>query len=297
MSSKNLIAVIFVNPIEYHGRHMPLKTDYWISHGMEDRIRREALKRRPELVFEVVETIDQGCDAAPGPGTEQTRFPVLVERIRAATERALLKKPAMILFQTFHGAPRHAAAIEEGAKLARSQGVPAYNPFNIALNKLCAYDPSWARPIAHWIPDEIIREKWISKLPTDFHGGLFETSVLLAVHPETVRQEEIPGLPDCPERNPNWIWRSAIGVLKFAGFRRFSEEVALAADVVGWESLPVHYGYTGWPRFARAELGEDLIGVLLPEMVERFFATLERREEGPRPVMQWTVQARRFIPV
>lgn len=297
MTKPNLIAVIYVNPIEYHGRHMPLKTDYWISHGMNERIRTEALKRRPDLVFEVMETIDQGCDPAPGPGTEYTSFSVLVERVTEATRRALERKPAMVLYQTFHGAPRHAAAIEKAAEFARAHGVPAYNPFNIALDKLCGYDPSWAKPISHWITDETIREKWVAKLPTDFHGGLFETSVLLAVHPETVRQEEIPSLPDCPDRNPNWVWKSVIGALRIAGLKRLSDEVALAADAVAWESLPVHYGYTGWPRFSRAELGESLIGVLLPEMTEQFFAVLEQRDPGPKPVMQWTVQARRLVSV
>ncbi|RYZ64794.1 MAG: hypothetical protein EOP09_15370, partial [Proteobacteria bacterium] len=205
MNVKRNVAVIFVNPIEFHGRHMPLKTDHEISQALFARIKLDPQVQKLGLQFQEIETIHRGCDPARGQGSERTSVAELTALLISASKKALEIKPLMVVFMTFHGSPTHAYAIAQAETWVKSHGVMAYNPFNLALEKLRDYDPSWALPLGEHVSDPVIREKWVARLPSDFHGGLFETSVLLALNASVVKASELASLPDCPERRPGLV--------------------------------------------------------------------------------------------
>jgi creatinine amidohydrolase len=286
------LAVIYVNPIEYHGPHLPLKTDYEISRGLTASLLAKIQTRAPEAHIAHTIEIHEGCDPAAGPGSIYTSLNDLKQKIRAASEEILkTTKPHLVLFMTFHGAPKHAAAIESGVKYFEAQGIPVLNPFNFVLRRFRDYEPSMAAPIAKFIPDEAFAKHYVHHVPDDFHGGLFESSVLMRLNPEVVKALH-KDLPDCEDRKLALPWKAAIGFLKTIGLRDLSNELRIGADAFGWMTSPKYAGYTGAPRFASTEIGEHFVNVILGDYEKGFWEVSKNRAKSPKPILQWTIYLR-----
>lgn len=289
MHSSPRVALIYVNPIEYHGPHLPLTTDYDISRGLWERLRGELARGGIEPQVTSLHEIHRGCDPVRGPGSEQTTLAELERLVLAASRTAEQEHPDLVLFLTFHGAPKHAAAIEAGIAYLDSRGIRAYNPFNFVMRRLRDYDPSWAEGVAPLIPDRYYREYWLEHAPMDFHGGLQETSILLALNPERV-STDWQRTPDCPDRFMPGPFKLVIALLRALGQETAAREVAIAGDATAWARHPTFLGYTGKPRYATAEIGEALVDILLRDYVSGFHAVLDGAERSPKPILQWTVR-------
>ena len=283
-------AVVFTNPIEFHGTHLPLTTDYEISRGMLAGLLPRIFASYPRFRIVSEKIVHRGAAPAPGPGSESTPWKSLAEELTAvATEIADApesERANLVLFMTFHGAPRHAAAIERASRTLRKRGIRAYNPFNLTLLKLRDYDPAWVEPFAHLIQDESYRAGWVKNLPRDFHGGTFETSMVLVHAPEKVGDHG--SQPDCAERSPGFLWRAPLPWLGLvSGALRREWEIAI--DALHWERDPEYRGYTGAPRHATRALGERFTQILLEDYLEGFRRTLEDERYVAPLILQWSV--------
>jgi creatinine amidohydrolase len=283
------IALIYVNPVEYHGPHLPLSTDFDISRGLWERLQPALAVRGTPTQVASLREIHRGCDPARGPGTENTTLDELKRQVLTAARSAAQERPDLVLFLTFHGAPKHAAAIEAGITYLRTQNVRAYNPFNHVLQRHRDYDPSWMESVAPLITEPYFRERWLETVPTDFHGGLFETSVLLALNPDKV-SPDWKKAPDCPDRFTALPFKIATKTLRALGFESLAREMAIAGDATAWASNPTYLGYTGKPRLATAEIGEAFVEIILRDYVEGFEQVLSGRAQSPKPILQWTVR-------
>ena len=292
---KTLIPVIFVNPVEFHGPHLPLSTDYDISLGLFRDMEKALTKTHPEIQFLLRPPIQKGCNPATGPGSERTNMAVLSDMLRKECENILdeMKEylPRHVLFMTFHGAPRHAAAIESAIEFLRTKNIQAYNPFNLSLIKLRDYNPEWVKPLLHLIPDEAYREHWLHHLPEDFHGGTFESSLVLYYAPDKVK--DYKNVPDCPDRSPGLKWKSPIPLLwafqKLIGISAPKREWEIAIDALHWEKSANYPGYTGSPKNASGELGEKVSAILLKDYLACFHEILSGKRVSPKPILQWTL--------
>jgi creatinine amidohydrolase len=288
------VDVLFVNPIEYHGPHLPLTTDYEISLGLFREMKKRLSITHPSISWGEPKIIQKGCNPAPGPGSERTSLEDLnSDVIRVCDEfLAAEKKPDFVLFMTFHGAPRHAAAIERGIRYLRDKGIKSFNPFNLALLKLRDYEPSWVKPFIHLIEDKVYAEKWMRRLPEDFHGGTFETSLIQLFAPEKIGVDP-KTVPDCPDRKPGLLWKAPLVPLRIlkisTGVAAPLNEWKLAIDAVHWENDPGYLGYTGSPRYASAALGRELSEVLLGDYLRTFDEIVSGKKESPKPILQWTL--------
>jgi creatinine amidohydrolase len=282
------VAVIYVNPIEYHGPHLPLKTDYEISNGLKRELLPRLQKKFPQI--DVVRTVEihRGCDPAHGPGTEFTSMKELKKIVIDACTTLLKEfRPDFVLFMTFHGAPKHAAAVQAGVDYFTKENVPAYNPFNLVLKRLRDYEPSFAEPMLPLISDPSFRAHYRDHVPQDFHGGLFESSVLMSLHPTLVKSLH-QELPDCEERKLSRGLKLIVGFFRVIGLKKFSCELAIGFDAIAWARSPSYRGYTGAPRFASIQIGNYFVNLILEDYENGFYRMINENQPSPAPILQWS---------
>ena len=281
------IAVCYVNPIEFHGTHLTLKNDYEISRGLTERFIRRLQEKNPKIEVSSVFDVPKGCDPAKGPGTEFTTLRELKSAVLQKCEEIEQTKPDFVLFMTFHGSPKHARGIQAGVKYFKRLGIPAYNPFNLVMKKVRDYDPSMVDGITKTMPDQEFAKKWQVRLQEDFHGGLFETSIMLALDPTKV-DPKYKTQPDCPDRNFPFFFKAIIALTNAVGLKTFSRELHLVADTLTWVNQTPYYGYTSAPRFASAEIGEYFVSIFMEDYEKEFYEILRGKAISPKPVLQWT---------
>ena len=283
------LTVIYVNPVEYHGPHLPLTTDYEISRGLTGALLARLKIKNPAIEITRSIEIHEGCEPAPGPGSVSTSLKDLKQKIKTQCKTLLItEQPDLVLFMTFHGAPKHAAAIQSGVEFFETQGIRVLNPFNFTITRLRDYEPVLAEPVAQFIPDASFALHFIEHLPEDFHGGLFETSVLMKLNPDSVKANH-RDLPDCEDRVLSPFWKLAIAFFHGIGFRTFAKELRIGADALGWMTSPKYAGYTGAPRFASPEIGNHFVEMILKDYENGFWQVAEAKALSPKPILQWAI--------
>jgi creatinine amidohydrolase len=274
------------NPVEYHGPHLSLHNDRLVSRGLIGELHARLQKRHPEWPFLVASDLEIGVEPCWGPGSRHTPYATARELIREAC-RALAELGAQrVVIMTFHGAPLHNLALDEGIQLLRARGVHAIAPFNLVLQKLVKIDPGeFAEAFAH-VEDPAEREAMIRGLPLDFHAGFFETSVALHLAPDGV-SDEYQRLPPCPPFGPTRLLSSVERLARAMGQGELAGELGFAAVGTGWYKLKPFPGYTGRPHRATQRAGERFTRFMLDEFEAPVEAALDGRGDLSRPIMQW----------
>lgn len=219
------IVLLPIGATEAHGPHLPVGTDVIIS---QEIARRAAWKLDDEGNAVLV------LAALAYSVTECARGFAGTVSIRPETSRALIVDIARsmkeqgaqgLVLVNSHLDPGHVAALQAAVEEVRtSVGLPC-----------CAPNP--------------ISRRWGKQLGDEFrkgdcHAGAYETSLLLAVHPELVREEVRKGLP------PRW--------------HGLAEK--LKSGVIDFRAMGSEEAYFGDPAAASAQEGMRLYEVL-SEMV------------------------------
>lgn len=278
---------LLVNPVEYHGPHLSLHNDKVIAYGLARRLHASLHQTHPSWPFLLGDDLEIGVDPCPGPGTRHTSFAVASSLVVEAC-RALLELGARrVVFMTFHGSPLHAATLEAGVETFRARGAAAYSPFNHVLAILARMeDPTpFAASVASAPAGD--RQRLLDKIPYDFHAGFFETSVALALAPETV-SPLYRELPPCPTIVGDPRFRRLARAARRVGQAGFARECELVAGALGWNALRPFPGYTSEPAFASAEAGEAFVELLLDLYRAQADEVLSRGALSPPPVLSWT---------
>lgn len=214
------VAVLPLGAVEAHGPHLPLATDSVISDAMAAAaaVRLDAAgwatRVLPGLPYSAAPF------AAAFPGTVSIE-PRLVTELVAAVGRALAGRVACLALANAHLDPAHLASLH-----AAVEALAGVDGLRVAF------------------PD-LTRKPWASRLGEEFrtgacHAGRYETSVVMARHPELVREELRHRLPANPASLSDAIR---------AGQQTFQE--AGGPDA-----------YFGWPADASVEEGKELVEVL-----------------------------------
>jgi len=277
---------LFVNPVEYHGPHLPLHNDRLIAHGLARDVARALAARRGWPMI-VAEDLELGVEPTPGPGSRPTPFAEAREQIRGAC-RALVELGAKaVVLMTFHGAPLHAMALEAGVEECEALGARAVQPFNVILRELVHLDdPSPYAEAVAGIADPRERARVLAALPTDFHGGFFETSLTLHYAPASV-SPRLHDLPDCPPPVPVPAIALAARAAKAAGREALARELGFAAVGKGWLAGKPFLGYTSAPRYASPEAGAVFARILVKRYLPVVEAVLDGRARSPEPILRW----------
>lgn len=282
---------LLIDPIEYHGPHLPLHNDRIIATGLATALHERLHARRPDWPFLLGDDLEIGVEPTSGRGTRHTPFEVAREVVREAC-RALAELGAQrVILGTFHGAPLHNLAIEAGVEVLREAGVQALAPFNAVLRELTqAQDghaaATYAEAFAH-VDDGDERAEMMRDLHLDFHGGFFETSLTLHFAPDSVSKIH-RDLPPCPPIRPHVVAANAAKLARLVGRDVLSRELTLAAWGLGWKALDPFPGYTGRPHRATAGAG----AVFARHIVDRYEALVDDVLLGsgrsPLPIMTWS---------
>lgn len=279
-----------VNPVEYHGPHLPLHTDALISEGLARDLHAALSVHHPEWPLLMATNLEAGVDPAPGPGSRAVPYGT-TKQLVVRSCRALAELGAQrVVLMTFHGSPLHNLALEAGIRALKKLGVPAISPFNLVLASLLRVDPALAAKaagtVAH-LERPADRERLAANLDRDFHAGFFETSLVLHYQPDSVSPSH-KNLPPCPPLIRNSAVSALARAARSAGKPHLADELSFAALAMGWYALRPFPGYTGEPHLANARSGEIFARELVRIYAERTEAVLVGGEAPPPPIMPWT---------
>lgn len=272
---------LLVNPVEYHGPHLPLHTDQLISMGIARDLHARLSPGAPLLLGGVLE---MGVEPVPGPGTVARSLSQVRAAVLAACEGLADLGARRVLIVTFHGAPLHNIALQAGVRRLLARGVRALAPLALVFEEMLAFSPETFLPAVAGLPEAQGRAL-IEGLPQDFHGGFFETSVLLHHCPEAVDPGHVD-LPPCAPVADDRLVGALSRLARGLGAPRLSGELAFAATGLGWYRTRPFRGYTGSPHLARAEAG----AFFAEQMAQRGAAAAQAVFDGappPEPILQW----------
>jgi creatinine amidohydrolase len=278
-----------VNPVEYHGPHLPLHTDAILSEGLIRDVHARLAKLHPEWPLLVATNLEIGVEPVPGPGTRPVPYP-LVRSLVVDACRALADLGARrVVLMTFHGSPLHNLALEAGVKALRSRGVFAMAPFHLLLREMLIVDraalASLAPAVAH-IQDRALRDEILQAIPLDFHAGFFETSMMLHYAPESVSPDH-RSLAPCPKPSPKRALALVSRLLASLGQAELSADIALAANGLGWLGLDPFPGYTSHPALATREAGAIFAERIADRFADHAEAVLAGERAPPEPILPW----------
>ena len=233
---------VVIAPVEEHSHHLPLGTDIFEGqHWLEGALTRLA-NRFPDYELLTLPSVPLAVGSSYGfPGCMHLRQATMQRVGRELLNRVAAWGIRNIVVIASHGDPRHQIAIEEAcSQVNRKHGVCAFSP-------LGAFFSARELGIDLNLPAEVAQEMAAS--PNDFHAGWIETSMMLTLAPEKVR-EGWQQLPDCSVRETDMIFP-----------RRIARAIA-------------GFGHIGAPRRASAALGAVLnanVADYLAEAVASFF--------------------------
>ncbi len=273
-----------VNPVEYHGPHLSLHNDAQISRGLARDLH---ARLSPDAPFLYARDLELGVEPCPGPGTRVTPFTVAVAAVREAVRAAVELGAKQIVLVTFHGAPMHAHALDEGISEAERLGARAAAPLTPVLRAMVDLeDPAPLAPACAHIADTTVRREVLEGLKFDFHAGFFETSLTLHYAPATVSSVRST-LAACPVPAADPAISTASRVASAMGRDELARELAFAAVGQAWNDLRPFPGYTSRPSLASAEAGRVFVDTLLDLMVPTVRRALVDGERQPPPLMRW----------
>jgi creatinine amidohydrolase len=266
--------IVTCSPLEVHGPHLPLGADVLEGEGLALRALRFLPEPHRSRTFLQLPCVYAACDGVPQPGTLAFRASTTI-RVLEDLGRSLAQQGFRdVLVSNFHGSPRHFLAIEVACdRVTRGCGIRMVPVFSMMVSRLNGGGSELGEVLGH-LPG-VRKEDFAG----DTHGGLVETSQLLALHPELI-DPEYKALP----RRTVELWLEERG------------EPAPQAVRGGLAALPAmlrafggamrffrQESYSGAPAGASAELGEQILDTLARHTAE----AIAEVWDGKLPPSQW----------
>lgn len=215
---RELYAILPIGAVEAHGPHLPLGTDNLIAEAMavegSRRLKSDGIDALvlPALPFTAAPF------AANFPGTlsfkAETVVALLVD-LAACLERTGIRK---LVFANAHLDPTHLQALYDAiGRIHGETGVTVVFP-------------------------DITRKPWALELTEEFrsgacHAGCYETSIVLASHPELVRDRRRRELQANPESLSRAIWRGQRTFEEAGGADAYFGDPAAATPAEGQKTI------------------------------------------------------------
>jgi creatinine amidohydrolase len=268
------VVLVTCSPLEVHGPHLPLGADALEGEGLAERVLRflpEPHRSRPFLKLPFVYA---ACDGVPQPGTLAFRPSTTIAVLEDLGSSLAAQGFRDVIVSNFHGSPRHFLAIETACdRVSRRRGIRMVSVFSMMLSRLNGGGSELGDVLGH-LPG--VRK---ADLEGDTHGGLVETSQLLALHPEWVD----PDYKTLPRRTVD-LWLEERGEAKPPAPRG---KLAAIPEMLAAFRAAIRFfreeTYSGAPAGASAELGEAILDTLAAHTAE---AVVELWE-GRLPPAQW----------
>jgi creatinine amidohydrolase len=268
------VVLVTCSPLEVHGPHLPLGADALEGEGLAERVLRFLPERHRGRPFLKLPFVYAASDPVPQPGSLSFRPSTTIAFLEDLGRSLAAQGFRHVLVSNFHGSPRHFLALEVACdRVARERGIQMLCVFSAMLSRLRNGGGSELGDVLGHLPG-VAR----ADLEGDTHGGLVETSQLLALHPDWVD----PDWKSLPRRTVD-LWLEERGEARSAavggGLAAFG---AMLASFRAGIRFFAEETYAGAPARASAELGERILdtlgsaaGALVGELLD---GTLPERE-------------------
>ena len=177
---------LVVSPIEEHGPHLPLATDVIEAEGVARRLAARLATERPADRFLFYPTIPLGADSFHFAGSASVRPGVIAALVEDVCTSLAEGGFTRFIVSSHHGAPSHNLAFERAAIRVRRR--TRGRARLLALSGRTIVDLYFGGGLeahfAHMKDGESAKDA----LRLDCHAGAFETSELLALRPDLVRE-------------------------------------------------------------------------------------------------------------
>jgi len=247
------VVLLTCSPLEVHGPHLPLGADALEGDGLAERMLRFLPAHHQQRVFLKLPFIYAATDTVPQPGSlyfqPSTTIRVLTDLGRTLAAQGFRD----VLVSNFHGGPRHFLAIERACVRAqRRYGLRMVSVFSLMISRLTNGTANLDDVLAR-IPGVTRRD-----LEGDTHGGLIETSQLLALHGDWID----PDYEQLPRQTVD-TWLESRGERRSEAGRgdprRF---LAMLRSYQHGLQFFETCTYSGAPGGATAEIGERILDTL-----------------------------------
>src|SRR5260370_17094354 len=191
-----------VTPVACRGPHVSLHNAGLVSRGLARDIHAVLAQSEGDWPCLVTSDLEVGVDPCPGGGTRATRCREVGWLVLEACRRLVELGAQRVVLVTFHGGPLHNLALDAGVRWLTAHGVRALAPLNLLLRAMLDIRAENYADVYATIPDGAERAAAMAEAPTDFHAGLFETSLSLHYAPDSV-DPNYTRLPPCPPTVPD----------------------------------------------------------------------------------------------
>lgn len=249
----NAVVLVTCSPLEVHGPHLPLGADALQGQALARRMLAHLPENHRNRDFIELPYIFTAADPLPHAGS-LFFHPPTTTRVLTELGRSLAAQGFRNIFvSNFHGSPRHFLAIEKACdKVSRERDIRMVCIFSVLVSRLTGGGSELYEALGD-IPG-IAKEDLVG----DTHGGLVETSQLLALHPEWI-ERDYGGLP----RRTVDIWLDEQGKEKPTVER--GKPAGIFAMIKAFHAGLSFFRaetYAGAPASASPELGHRILDTL-----------------------------------
>ena len=253
------VVLLTCSPLEVHGPHLPMGADALEGEGLMERMLRFLPEAQRDRTFLKLPFLYAATDVVPQAGSLHFQ-PATTMRVLEDLGRTLAAQGFRhVMVGNFHGGPRHFLAIEKAChRVHRRHGLAMVSVFSLLISRLTQGTSNLDAVLAS------IEGVHPPDLSGDTHGGLVETSQLLALHGDWVDPDykELPRLTVDTWLESRGESRTQAGrgdprrllpmIRSYGkGLEFFSEETS-----------------SGAPASASAEIGEQILDVLAGKAAE-----------------------------
>lgn len=274
LDRRDAVVLVTCSPLEVHGPHLPLGADALEGEGLAEHALGFLPDRHRGRTFLKLPFVYAASDPVPQPGSIAFRPSTTIAFLEDLGRSLAAQGFRDVVVSNFHGSPRHFLAIETAChRVSRERGIRMVPVFSLMLSRLNGGGAELGDVLGH-LP---------GVSPEDFegdtHGGLVETSQLLALHPEHVD----PDWKSLPRRTVE-TWLEERGEPRPAAER--GKLAAIPAMLASFRAAIRFFAeetYSGAPAKASAELGEQILDTLASRAAE----ALVEVWDGTLPASEW----------
>jgi len=265
-----------VSALEVHGPHLPIGMDYFMARWMAEETGRRFAEAHADWTVVQLPPLPLGTDELPLAGSMNASQRTVYGAVMAHGRSLARAGYRYIVLTNGHGGPRHAAALEHAClKVSKRCAVQMFTPSVLVLHRIIrgARTEAVESLLGRSLTDAEKRG-----LLNGEHAGSWETSFMLADHPELVepiyRDLPLDGPPafkplaTVGERVVQWRTRRGSDAAKLR------EALNSISKSIGW-LLNAHYGYggpsvtySGDPSIASAEIGKAFREVMVRDCLD-----------------------------
>jgi len=268
------VLILPISAPENHGPHLPLGTDTILSENLAYRVGVKLARLFPQRRIWLHPVWPLGGATIRGVGSLKIRSHLLRRVFKMYFRRCLKQGFRHYVLLSVHGGVPHVGAMDDACVWLRRRGAadrPVYAVAPAARLAGRAYFGHYAGEVRR--AGVSLSDRDVEDLAWDLHAGRMETSMMLAVAPELVRDcyRTIP-----PIRPPQRRWLEVLRrglqrvldrLIKSEEARRDMHNALLAGAIdLSWILRGRREGYVGQPQLASAVEGEALLTAVSTEI-------------------------------